>query len=96
MNMPREFIDMLVCPVTRRRLRPMDADTLAVLNRAIGQGAVRLADGRPVPVPVEEALIDDGGGRIYRAENGIPILLEEEALVRPPAGWGGVDRAAGG
>lgn len=78
--MDRKLLDLLVCPVTRQPLQLLDDRGLQALNRAIAAGAVRRGDGSPQGDPVREALVTRDRKTVYRVDDGIPVLLAEEAI----------------
>lgn len=78
--MDRKLLDLLVSPDTRQPLALLDSAGLQALNAAIAAGSVRRADGTAVDKPQREALITADRAHIYRVEDGIPVLLPEEAL----------------
>lgn len=78
--MDRRLLDILCCPVSRQPLAPLDARGLEALNRAIGAGALRRADEAPQTEALREALITRDGKTVYRVDDGIPVLLAEEAI----------------
>ena len=78
--MDRKLLDILCCPTTRQSLSLLDARALDVVNRAIAAGAVTRADGAAVAEPLREALLTQDRKTIYRVEDGIPVLLAEEAI----------------
>jgi uncharacterized protein YbaR (Trm112 family) len=75
------FVELLACPVTGSPLRFMSADRLADINRQAAGGRLRYADGRPVEEPLSAALVTQDGQRIYRIDDGIPILLAEDGIL---------------
>jgi uncharacterized protein YbaR (Trm112 family) len=78
--MDKRLLDLLCCPVTKRPLRPIGRDQLEALNAAIaGSGAVRVT-GEPVTRPLADALVREDGQVIYPIEEGIPVLLADEAI----------------
>ena len=79
--MDRKLLDILVCPATRQGLSLADAATLDTLNQAIAAGHAQRADGSHQTEPVHEALVTADGKRVYRVDDGIPVLLAEEALL---------------
>lgn len=79
--MDRKLLDILVCPVTRQGLALADTATLQALNQAIAAGSARRADGSAQTDPVREALVTSDGKRAYRVDDGIPVLLDEEAVL---------------
>ena len=78
--MDKRLLDILCCPVTRAPLRPLDAAEVAALNRAIAAGGVASGSGAPVATAVEAALVTRDGRTIYRIEDGIPVMLADEAI----------------
>ncbi len=89
MSMDRKLLDILCCPVSKRPVQPLPDKELERLNQLIQEGRVRYMDDSEVEAPLEQALITDNGSRIYRVDDGIPVMLEERglpgsALEQPP------------
>ena len=78
--MDRKLLDILVCPATREPLAVLDAASLKALNAAVVAGALQRADGTPQREPVAEALVTRDRRRVYRVDDGIPVLLVDEAI----------------
>jgi len=78
--MDRKLLDILVCPVTRLPLSVLEKRGLDALNAAVSAGGVKRADGSPEAQPLREALVTRDRQRIYRIEDGIPVLLADEAI----------------
>ncbi|SHE56959.1 Trm112 family protein [Thermomonas hydrothermalis] len=78
--MDRKLLDLLVCPTTRQPLTLLDAAGLAALNRAITAGGVTRQDGSPQRETLQQALLTRDRQWIYRIDDGIPVLLAEEAI----------------
>ncbi len=78
--MDRKLLDLLVCPATRQPLALLDKPGLEALNRAIAAGGMQRADDTPQTEPVREALITRDRKTLYRVDDGIPVLLIEEAI----------------
>ena len=78
--MDRKLLDLLVCPVTRQPLSLLDSRGLQALNDAIQTGGVTRGDGSPQAEPVREALVTRDRRTVYRIDDGIPVLLAEEAI----------------
>jgi uncharacterized protein YbaR (Trm112 family) len=78
--MDRKLLDILACPATRQPLSLLEAAGLEALNRAIAAGAVRRGDGSAQAEPLRAALVTRDRRTAYRIDDGIPVLLAEEAL----------------
>jgi uncharacterized protein YbaR (Trm112 family) len=78
--MDRKLLDILCCPTSKQPLALLSGPELAAVNRAIAAGAVSRADGSPQPEALSEGLVTHDRRTIYRIEDGIPVLLADEAL----------------
>ena len=78
--MDRKLLDLLVSPDTRQPLALLDAKGLEALNRAISAGNVNKADGNPLAQPLRQALVTRDRKQVFRLDDGIPVLLAEEAI----------------
>ncbi len=78
--MDRKLLDILACPATRQPLSLLDRAGLDALNRAISEGNVRRADDSPQAEPLREALVTRDQRLVYRVDDGIPVLLADEAI----------------
>lgn len=79
--MDRKLLDLLVCPATRQPVALLDSRGLEALNQAIAGGSVVRGDGSAQSTPLREALVTRDRKRVYRVDDGIPVLLAEEAIV---------------
>lgn len=78
--MDRKLLDLLVSPDTRQSLSLLDGKGLDALNQAISAGTVSKADGSTLTQPLREALITRDRQQLFRVDDGIPVLLAEEAI----------------
>ena len=78
--MDRKLLDLLVSPDTRQPLFVLENAGLEALNRAISAGSVTRADGSPQTQPLREALVTGDRKQIFRVDDGIPVLLADEAI----------------
>jgi uncharacterized protein YbaR (Trm112 family) len=78
--MDRKLLDILACPATRQPLALLESRGLDTLNRAIANGGIHRADGSAQTEPLAEALVTRDRKVAYRVEDGIPVLLVEEAI----------------
>lgn len=80
MSLDRKLLDILVCPESHQPLAMLPADDLQLLNRAIAAGGVQRGDGSTQGEALAEALISRDRRTVYRIDDGIPVLLAEEAI----------------
>jgi uncharacterized protein YbaR (Trm112 family) len=80
MALDPRLLEILCCPLTRQPLQMLDGARLAALNAAIAKGDVAQTDGEPIKAAWSEALVTANGSRAYRIDDGIPVLLAEEAV----------------
>ena len=78
--MDRKLLDLLVCPVTRQPLQLLDSRGLAALNAAIQAGGIVRGDGSAQSAAIGEALVTRDRKTVYRVDDGITVLLAEEAI----------------
>ena len=78
--MDRKLLDLLVCPATRQPLALLDSRGLHALNAAIQAGGIVRGDGSPQAEAVREAMVTRDHKTVYRVDDGIPVLLVEEAI----------------
>ena len=78
--MDRKLLDLLVCPVTRQPLSRLDSRGLQAVNAAIAAGGVVRGDGSAQRDTLREALVTRDRKTLYRLDDGIPVLLAEEAI----------------
>ena len=79
MHMDKKLLEILACPVTRQPLGLLDASRLQALNAAIGAQGVHFGETLQ-STPLREALVTRDGKRVYRVDDGIPVLLPEDGL----------------
>lgn len=78
--MDRKLLDILCCPTTRQPLALLESRGIEALNAAIASGAVNRADDSAQTEALREALITRDRKTVYRVDDGIPVLLAEEAI----------------
>ena len=75
-----KLLDILCCPISKQPVFPLSEEKLATVNAAIAAGQVTQADNTVVETPLGEGLITKNKQRIYRIDEGIPVMLEEESI----------------
>jgi uncharacterized protein YbaR (Trm112 family) len=78
--MDRKLLDILCCPQTRQPLALLGAAELEALNRAIASGPIARGDGAVLDEPIKQGLVTRDHKIIYRIDDGIPVLLADEAI----------------
>ena len=78
--MDRKLLDILVCPASRQPLALLDRAGLDALNAAIAAGGITRDDGTAQAEALREALVTHDRKRVYRVDDGIPVLLVEKAI----------------
>jgi uncharacterized protein YbaR (Trm112 family) len=74
------LLDILCCPQTKQSLALMGTAELDALNNAITKGPIKRGDGGVVAEPVKQGLVTRDHKTIYRIDDGIPVLLADEAI----------------
>ena len=80
MALDRKLLDVLCCPISKIPVRSLKREELRRINEAIAAGNLRYLDNSTVEAELEEGLITDNAERVYRVDDGIPIMLEERAI----------------
>lgn len=78
--MDRKLLDILCCPTSKQPLALLSRNELDALNRAIATGSIARADGNAQSEALAEGLITRDRRQVYRIEDGIPVLLADEAI----------------
>lgn len=88
MAIDKRLLDILCCPASRQPVSLLSAQQLAALNRALNDGKVVQADGSVPNRSIEAGLITRDGRTVYRIEDGIPVMLADQAIpVHPIEGF---------
>ena len=80
MPINRQLLEVLVCPVTKLPVRMLDESRLEQINQLIGQGEIQNAGGETVGEPLVEALVTSNDNTVYRVDQGIPVMLEDQSI----------------
>lgn len=80
LRMDKRLLEILCDPVSKTPLKPLSRTQLDALNAAIRNGGVQSKAGQPVAAELAEGLVTTDGKVIYRVDDGIPVLLADEAI----------------
>lgn len=80
MALDKRLLEILCCPTTKQPVAPASAAQLEALNRAVADGTLRNGEGVAVTARFAAALVTRDGRTAYRVEDGIPVMLGDEAV----------------
>lgn len=83
MHIDPELLDILRCPKTLKPLRLLTETELGALNDRIRDRQLHDATGRVRADALEGGLVPEGEAVVYPIEQGIPVLLVDEAIPLP-------------
>ncbi|MBD2127311.1 hypothetical protein H6F97_13140 [Microcoleus sp. FACHB-1] len=75
-----ELLNILCCPETKQPVSLADQNLLDQINLRIQQGKVSNRSGRPLENPIDAGLICKDGTYLYPIQEGVPILIIDEAI----------------
>ncbi len=80
MPVSEELLEILVCPETKQPVALASSELLDRLNSEIEAGRLRNRGGDAVSEAIAEGLVRDDGKILYIVDDGIPVMLIEEAI----------------
>lgn len=75
------LLKILCCPETKQPVKMLDEAKLQKLNELIGQNAIKNREGQLLKDTIPEAIITIDEKTIYRIDEGIPVMLIDEAIM---------------
>ena len=80
--MPEKLRSVLVCPLTKQHLLPLDSKRSRLVEAALKKGELRYIDGTPLAQGSHtlEFLISENAHHLYSVIDGVPHLLEERQV----------------
>ncbi len=81
MTIDKKLLEILRCPITKQQVFPLSDVQLEKINAEIESRNVVQVDGGTVDKVIKEGLITENRNRVYRVEQDIPIMLEDESIL---------------
>jgi len=81
MPIDRKLLEILRCPVTKQQVFPLTKQQLTAINQSIAAGDLVHVGGSAIDSPLEEGLVTENKNRVYRIEQDIPVMLEDESIL---------------
>jgi uncharacterized protein len=75
-----ELLEILVCPETKKPVHLADDALMERVNRAVSEGRLVTRGGRTLTERLEAGLVRSDGRLLYPIQDGIPVMLIDEAL----------------
>ena len=76
----KDFLEILACPEDKTPVSLADQATVDALNAQIEAGELKNRAGETVETKMDAGLVREDGAYLYRIEDGIPIMLIDEAI----------------
>lgn len=75
-----KLLEILCCPVTKSPVNRLSQRQLDALNELMQQQAVHYVSGERITEVLQDGLITQSAGTIYRIDDDIPVMLEEMGI----------------
>lgn len=75
-----ELLEILACPEDKTPVRLAEDDLIQKINELVDQGKVKNRGGKAVEKKLDGGLIREDGAYLYPIDDGIPIMLIEDAI----------------
>ena len=76
----KELLEILACPEDKTPVRMAEQTIIDQINGRIKKGEIKNRGGEAVENPLDGGLIREDGAFLYPIDDGIPIMLIDEAI----------------
>ena len=76
----KELLDILACPENKTPVKLVEQSVIDEINGRIEKGEVKNRGGQQVEKKIDGGLIREDGAYLYPVDDGIPIMLIDEAI----------------
>ncbi len=76
----KDLLDILACPEDKTPVSLAEQALVDEINKRIEAGQIKNRGGEPVETQMDGGLVREDGAYLYRIEDGIPIMLIDEAI----------------
>ena len=76
----KELLEILACPETKEPVQLADQALIDRINADIEQGQLKNRGGDLVEKKIDGGLVREDGAYLYPIDDGIPIMLIDEAI----------------
>ncbi len=76
----KDLLDILACPEDKTPVSLAEQALVDEINKKIEAGDVKNRGGETVETQMDGGLVREDGAYLYRIEDGIPIMLIDEAI----------------
>lgn len=76
----QDLLEILACPEDKTPVSLADQALVDEINKRIEAGEIKNRGGEPVTTAMDGGLVREDAAYLYRIEDGIPIMLIDEAI----------------
>jgi uncharacterized protein len=81
----KELLEILACPETKEPVHLAEQELIDQLNARIKSGEIKNRGGQKLEKAIDGGLVRQDGVFLYPIDDGIPVMLIDEAIPLQPA-----------